>query len=76
MAVDKMSWATISLQSARICAFCKYWWDPACTCIRPQNMQFWQYEASAKCRCLKRGADMAASASCGMFRYKSILCDL
>ncbi|MEE3403218.1 MAG: hypothetical protein VZR73_03955 [Acutalibacteraceae bacterium] len=71
-----MSWTAVNIKSARLCAFCKYWWGPACRYIAPNKETLWVFEPSAKCRCIKRGMDMQAQASCGMFSYKSILADL
>ena len=35
-----------NIRSSKICAFCKYWYDPANTAIIPQNVKggFWQYD--------------------------------
>lgn len=71
-----MSWTSVNIKSTRFCAFCKYWWDPACRYIAPKNETFWVYEPAGKCRCIKRGVDMQAQATCGAFRYKSIISDL
>ena len=71
-----MSWTTINLRNARLCAFCKYWWDPACNYILPRNEQIWMFEPAAKCRCMKKNMDTQAQSSCGMFRYKNNLSEL
>ena len=70
-----MSWMAMNL-SIKCCAFCKYWWDPACRHIQPQQGIIWQMESNAVCRCIKRNMDTRGDASCGMFRYKNVLGDL
>lgn len=71
-----MNWTTTNLRSARHCAFCKYWWDPACTHITPKNEQIWMFDASARCLCIKRNMDTSAQSTCGMFHYKNVILDL
>lgn len=70
MVVVKMSKAAVNINETRICAFCKYWWDPACKYIMPYMRDTWQYDTSAVCRCIKRSVDMPAHSSCGYFRCK------
>ena len=70
LGVIRMSKIIINIQSARICAFCKYWWDPACKYIMPNIGTQWFYESSAKCRCLKKNIDTTGFSTCQNFRLK------
>ena len=40
----------------KICAFCKYWYDPTNAAISPVNPRsgLWEYDREAKCPCLKQ----------------------
>lgn len=76
MASDKMSWINVNLRAARICAFCKYWWDPASRYVMPRNALWWTVDAAAKCRCMKKESETQAQASCGMFCYKNTFSEL
>lgn len=65
-----MSKVVVNINGVRICAFCKYWWDPACKYIQPYLHPQWYYEKDVKCRCIKRNMDMFAYASCNYYRCK------
>lgn len=65
-----MAKTAVNIQSARVCAFCKYWWDPCCKYIMPHTQTQWYYDSSVKCRCIKKGVDMPAFSQCSMFRMK------
>lgn len=45
----------ISIKSMKICAFCKYWYDPSNSAIYPKNplTGLWEYEREAKNLCTK-----------------------
>lgn len=60
----------ININSARVCAFCKYWWDPACKYIAPHNASTWVVDRNAKCRCIKKNVDTIAMATCNLYRCK------
>ncbi len=52
----------------RVCAFCKFWYDPTNSAIRPKNprMGHWEYDYEAKNVCTKTnqthlGGKMACS---------------
>lgn len=70
-----MGWITIN-NTGKYCAICKYWWDPACSYIQPQQAKVWRIEGTTKCRCVKRNIDTQGQAFCEMFRCKSVLNDL
>lgn len=65
-----MSKTAVNIHGAKNCAFCKYWWDPACKYIMPNVGTQWAYESSVKCRCLKKNLDTPAFSTCGNFKLK------
>ena len=57
--------------SARHCAFCKYWYDPTNSAIRPlKNRGAWEYDTTIKCKCRLMNVDKAAQTSCRKFESK------
>ena len=53
------------------CCFCKYWYDPSCSALTVhtgKNMYF--VEKDAKCKCIKRNAEILAISTCGQFERK------
>ena len=65
-----MSNVVVNIKGVKCCAFCKYWWDPACRYIQPYLQDQWYYENAAKCRCIKKSVDTLAYASCGNYKCK------
>lgn len=62
---------TFNVTQGRACAFCKYWYDPGNTAIRPKVGYFWQYDTTQKKRCMKKvAAEMPATAACGDYECK------
>jgi len=57
---------------SRLCAFCKYWHDPANTAITPQNVVggFWQYDDQAWNVCKKNGFKKRSGMSCMQYECK------
>ena len=51
-----MSWrnAFLSGPSGKVCAFCKHWYDPSNSAIRPKNIrvQQWEYDHEAESVCM------------------------
>lgn len=55
----------------RACAFCKHWYDPANSAIKPKHGVFWEYDTTQKKRCMKTVASqMPATAACGKYECK------
>lgn len=56
----------------RMCAFCKYWYDPANSAIEPKStsMGIWLYDREARKKCLQCGLIMSARASCKKYQCK------
>ena len=63
---------TANIKNIKKCAFCKYWYDPTNSAINPRSPQIniWEYDDKAKCKCLQRNYDMNASAFCGKYELK------
>ena len=63
---------TTNINMVKNCAFCKYWYDPTNSAIKPvaahQNM--WAYEDRALRKCIKTNTDKPAYASCARFESK------
>lgn len=59
-------------KSTRICAFCRYWNDPANSAIVPKQPQagFWEFDRDATRTCVKRGFEMQAWTCCNEFLCK------
>lgn len=53
------------------CAFCKHWYDPSNSAIRPLPANWWEYDRDMEARCMetvcqkRKGRD-----SCGKFELK------
>ena len=62
--------ASVDITTTRVCAFCKYWWDPACQYIVPHLGKTWFYNNGVKCKCIKKGVESASYHSCAMFKIK------
>ncbi len=62
----------VNIKNLRLCAFCKYWYDPTNSYINPANpvANLWEYEASVKCKCLKRNLDTSSYANCAKYECK------
>lgn len=55
-----------------VCAFCRYWYDPANSYIKPQKFgtNKWSYEKNARCKCLKYGIGKPAYLHCSSYECK------
>lgn len=62
--------ATISLAKRKNCVFCKYWYDPGDTCIKPVSQFFVEYDSNVKKRCTIKNAMMYSMARCNKFESK------
>lgn len=61
-----------NIRSSKICALCKYWYDPTNLYIKPVNTVagFWEYESEAKCKCLKTNMQKLSWNSCSKYQPK------
>lgn len=63
---------TANVKNAKICAFCKKWYDPANTHIKPKNILggFWEYDEKAKSICAVTGTPKRSNSGCNKFEIK------
>lgn len=56
----------------KICAFCRSWYDPTNSCIRPvyPKMGMWEFERTMKSLCTKSNGQRFAWQTCPKFEYK------
>ena len=61
-----------NLRYAKNCAFCKNWYDPTNSCIRPKQLGigFWEYDTTAIKKCLISGYNKQSWFSCSKFQCK------
>ncbi len=63
-----------NIKTTKICAFCKNWFDPACSAVNPVTpvSGWWEVDNTVKKLCLKRNGVMRRSDNyCGDFEKKS-----
>lgn len=57
--------------SARKCAFCKNWYDPTNSAIKPgKTMTMWEYDPEVKCKCRIQNRIKKAFQTCSRFESK------
>ena len=58
--------------SIRKCAFCKKWYDPTNSAIRPRDARagFWEFDEKAKQQCLRKSAETPAFYCCHYYEVK------
>ncbi len=57
----------------KVCAFCKYWYDPTNTAIFPKDLKIgaWEYDYEAKKPCTLNGQTrMGGSIACNKYECK------
>lgn len=61
-----------SVKTGKKCAFCKHWYDPTNSYIRPKNplVNQWEFDFNAKCQCLKRGVETKSVSFCPHYECK------
>jgi hypothetical protein len=65
-------WWKMRTKNLRYCAFCKYWYDPTNSFIRPTAplIKEWDFDTDAKALCMKRSIQKKAIAICGQYECK------
>lgn len=55
-----------------VCAFCKNWYDPGNEHINPKQPKYntWEYDHTAKCKCLVCGYDKFGYNTCPKYECK------
>lgn len=63
---------SVNVKTNKLCAFCKYWYDPTNQYIQPTNPAnfIWKYETTAKCMCMKKNYPMVAGFNCPNYECK------
>lgn len=61
-----------NIRFSKLCAFCKYWYDPTNLAIRPQNTVAgtWQYEDNIWNICQLRGTKSRSGGGCIKYEGK------
>lgn len=58
-------------EKRHICAFCKYWYDPANLALKPEmGKGMWRVDMSMKCKCRVYNFAKTAGMSCNNFESK------
>jgi hypothetical protein len=58
-------------KETRICAFCRFWYDPTNSAIKPKMGDFFEYDDTVEKPCSKNGnLPKPAWAGCGEFEPK------
>lgn len=69
--------AKIHIGNQRVCAFCKHWYDPACTHIRPTGdpfMKWWEYDKDVKSMCeIKHKEQYSQNFGCSKYEIKELI---
>lgn len=62
----------VLIKHTRYCAFCKYWYDPTNSAIRPISPVAWEFDAHVKKKCLKCNSERQGMGTCSYFENKLI----
>ena len=63
----------VNIQKARKCAFCKHWYDPTNSAIKPKSprLGIWEIDANQKRMCLKKNLQtLAHNGTCRDYECK------
>ena len=66
---------SVNIKVVKHCAFCKNWYDPTNRYINPKasNINLWEFDPKARCKCLKRNYEMPAGGCCSNYDLKLLL---
>lgn len=60
-----------NINSWKACAFCIHWYDPSNKYIKPTVYDYlWQYDNTARSKCMKRNIQTGASENCPNYQRK------
>jgi hypothetical protein len=64
--------AVANVKNARLCVFCKFWYDPTNAYMKPRNPAggFWEYDPQAVAVCQQWGLKKRSNSSCPKFQPK------
>ena len=56
----------VNIERTKKCAFCKNWYDPSNSAIKPRNPRFnqWEFDDQRRKMCMKKNLEMNANAFC------------
>ena len=59
-------------QGAKICAFCRNWYDPTNAAIKPRtpSVGLWEYDPKARNQCMMKNITTTGGQMCGKFEKK------
>ena len=62
----------IDTRIVKICAFCKYWYDPTNQHIKPKNPMsgIWYFDKNAKSQCMLNSTKKRSDSGCNKFDKK------
>lgn len=60
----------INIKSARICAFCRHWFDPSNSAISPKMKDLWLFDPNVKKMCSIKNVETPSKMSCGDYQCK------
>ena len=61
---------TFNVNMTKICAFCKHWFDPSCSALKPKSGYFYEIDDKMKKRCDVYKLDKQAISYCKYFERK------
>ena len=64
--------AVYNAKTVKKCAFCKYWWDPACSLIEPvaPKANKWEIKKREKRMCIKTNLNTLSDYVCAGYECK------
>lgn len=61
----------VNINTVKVCAFCKYWYDPTNNAINPKIGQLWEFDTEMDAKCMKNNLLKRRSfQTCSMFEKK------
>ena len=64
-------WRTVNSKQTKVCAVCRFWYDPSGSALRPKYGDIFEFDDTAKKHCSKNGnSNQPAWAQCGKFETK------
>ena len=62
---------TVNIKTVKKCAFCKHWYDPTNSAIKPLPGNWWEFDREKEARCMKSvGLKTKGRHTCNKFELK------
>lgn len=63
---------SVNIKTTKKCAFCKYWYDPTYSAIRPKSpkINLWELDESVRKMCLRKDHETEALSYCSYYSCK------